>query len=204
MEATSKRGTTGYLHRSSLRSLLLRANLSSRSLSSEMLESILQSVEQADELMELPGSSSGQLTRKHCRQHLQLLDAWQICGLFLRLSISSLDITELFERFAVNQQMGEDEWLRFVRSEQLPCEGSSDPAASSVAAAPEADELVEARQRFERESSLVHESIAFGPSHFAAQLLNPRNQAVAPARSSHASELLREPLAQYFIACSHK
>jgi hypothetical protein len=174
MAATSARGATGRLHRSELRSLLRRANASAR-ISNVLIEEALESVEESEQQMELPQWLT--VARLKHERAQQLLDTRQVAGLLLRMCTSSKRITELFNTFASNGQIGIAEWRNFVRSEQVSMvDGNlSDNEEAEVAKAQE----VLARVGSMR-AELHNDQAMLTELQFQLLILDKRNEASAP------------------------
>jgi hypothetical protein len=234
MAATSERGATGFLRRSELRSLLLRANAGSDVPSTE-IDAALRSVEEDRERLAAPewltrGSSrydseraSGgreQSRRSDGEDGPRRLNAWQVMGLLLRLSLSSQEITSVFNRIAIDGEIDLEGWLTFVRTEQAAIEqaivdddglsvdiydGLSVSTYDNDASPKEQSEMTEAREVFERAASAVGSQSTRGLSllQFTLQLLSQHNDVVAPARDPDTNNDLAEPLSHYWMATSH-
>ena len=121
-------------------------------------------------------------------------NARRVTELLLRLSTSSRQITELFERYAVNGQMGTEEWLSFVRTEQH--ETTTRQSAFAHAGVSE-----------------LHADPVFDKLQFTLLLLRPQNDAVVAVRRNGTTEGVpnpkdfqvdeKRPLTHYWTACSH-
>jgi len=198
MAATSDRGATGFLRRSELRSVLVRANASARLSVAEVEEPLRLAKKEEQELpnwLVVPPEGSFRQGRSRNTKASELLNVHQVAGMLQRLSTTTKALTALFNKYAVDGRIGSAEWLRFVSDEQL-----RDGEAGVV------DELVEsqlstAKEHFESASST-------GPAgldalQFALQLLNSKNDAALPVREADAMHDLDEPLAHYWCATSH-
>eukprot|EP00966_Prymnesium_polylepis_P275675 6369394-Prymnesium_polylepis.1 len=183
MAATSQRGATGFLRQCELKALLRRAN-ASPGLSAEMLKDTLQAVESSDEMKRSVCPRSA-LTADQTAHPKRLLDAQLLMGLLLRLCTMSQSIAELFQRHAINGQMGVTEWLNFCRDAQLQDAGlevSARPGSPSICDAEDDEaELADAKQQFERAATnggTTADINKLDAAQFALHLLAPLNSAV--------------------------
>ena len=200
MAATSKRGATGFIRRTELRSLLVRANASARLTVTELDRALTAAQE---EQAELPQWLSTPLIAGNGRRHM--LNMHQITGLLVRLNTSSSAIQALFKKYATSGTMGVPDWLEFVSNEQMDQarqERSSHFRSSSSFEA----EVARAQRRFEPSGQAGGESggdRGFNELRFALQLLDAKNNAVSHLREAGAVDDLDEPLAQYWACTSH-
>jgi hypothetical protein len=201
MAATSSRGASGFLHRSELRFLLICAN-ASVSLSPTAMNEALESTKRS--LLGLPAW----LRIAGSQRRNKVLDARQLTGFLVRLCTSSGAIADLFNTYAVDLdgRMNLTEWLGFVCSEQLARLKDRD-AAAQYSLYVEQDEIVlaAAREHFDlaRRAGRLRET-GFDRLHFQFELLSQRNLAEASDHDPAESQYLNEPLAMYWMACSHK
>jgi len=213
MSATGNRGQGALLPRSEIRSLLRCAN-ASITLHTAELERALQLVRDSEQQQHL---------WSRCKVAGRAFNARQVTHLLMRLTTSSGDISELFNRFAVDGCMGLAEWETFSVEHQLVLPndahsasrgGTASEAAvarfSSEQAGPETDAgLEQARAMFD--SAIATQTVAsqaegLGLLDFALLLLHPENDAVTPDQALSKKEsdnLVAQPLAHYWIACSH-
>jgi len=200
MAATTKRGRTGYLRETDLRSILRRANAGW--LSAEALDATLRLAEETELqmggtppwLQGLPakGRSSG-----------KQLDVRRVTGVLLRLCTSSRRIAALFERHSADGRMPMSGWLAFVRAEQL---GRREHEAGAATYHAEEEEVAQYSSAIflspaARSSPVSERTLSL--LQFSLILLSQENGAIAPARSPRAADDLGQPLAHYWIACSH-
>ena len=205
MAATSARGATGSLHRSELRSLMNRANTAGVSV--ERIEEAFRSVDVHEEQL---GTPLWLRPMRTCAsRETQLLNAQQIAGLLLQLSISSSAITDVFERYASDGQMNQSQWLGFWSEEQvllpagdgvgveMPEHWHMETSSSRPA---ETDYLFEVGTKTDLQTDAT-----IGVLQFTTELLNSHNNAVAPALAhAAAADEENEPFAHYWTASSHK
>ena len=93
-----------------------------------------------------------------------------------------------------------DQWLRFVRKEQLAPATFTSSRTTSSAGQMDDKQAAEADARRRFESSLAENgSQGISPLQFALQLLDAHNAAEAP----HAAQDLDQRLADYWTSCSH-
>ena len=224
MVATSRRGEAGVLRRSELGSLLKRANSSVR-LSDEKLAEAQHFIEGVEQHLDVPAWLRAP---RMGGDGDALLGVRTITGLLLWLCTYSTEIAGLFDHYAEKGQVGLDNWLDFVRAEQLGhCyvgqRGQSDsPPPWPTRFCAQAAELALAETRFRQATAA---GSAEAPTNnglkllqFALQLLSPQNDAVALASDSigtlgasdsgaaangDAHIPLNEPLSHYWTACSH-
>ena len=116
-----------------------------------------------------------------------MLSVRQAGSALFRLSLQLPAIGEDMERYGVGGRMSCEQWLQFVRSEQVDAEGGD-------------EEVGACERRFtgltdDREGALE----AVGPLQLALLLLCPENDAVGPPREHD----LSAPLAHYWGSCSH-
>ena len=213
MAATSRRGAAGYLCSAELRSLLTLANASPHIGATDLKKAVQQS-----ELLELPAwllpptAGSSRSTSRHSGgarppANQKMLNVRQVTHVLLQLCVLSREITELFERHAINCRMPLAQWLTFIRSEQLATgkgedEYRSPSSANDFSEADEA-ELAMAPQQFEQATSGLdlRTERALDPLNFGLHLLSPSNDAVAPARDATATSSLHTPDVQGPLAC---
>jgi hypothetical protein len=206
LAAMAKRGAAGVLRKSELRSLLRRANAST-SLSTKSLGERLDTFAQIEKRLGLPEwveAAQGSGTRRH-----ELLGVRQVTGLLLQLSTSSHEITELFDIYSTGGRMGWSEWNRYVRTEQLTTCG--DAGQADFLRLPDSDEdELDSRHRRAFERAIQRKNTdgqgdeELELLQFSLLLLSPQNGAVMPAREPNVNADMREPLAHYWTACSHK
>eukprot|EP00966_Prymnesium_polylepis_P182610 4230976-Prymnesium_polylepis.2 len=212
MAVTSERGAAGFLRRSELPTLMLRANASAR-LSTEQLEMIIDLVEES-EVKQLPKWMRSAAST-HGHQH-KLMNARQVIETLVRLSVHCIAISELFDRYATSGHIGEDEWMNFIQVEQIGFRDSRGELTAIAEEAVDATELQRAKNQFAdaigisgasgRISSWTDNHLqGFDCLQFALQLLDPRNDAVAPLvdRDQVDDSPQREPFAHYWVSCSH-
>mmetsp|Transcript_68515 Transcript_68515/g.205239 ORF Transcript_68515/g.205239 Transcript_68515/m.205239 type:complete len:636 (+) Transcript_68515:126-2033(+) len=195
---TSARGKAELL-RSDIRFVLLRANASSK-LGIEALKQALQTTEEEVRQLELPQW----LRAATVGRKLTHLNAYSIVLLLLQLCISTDRITELFDRYAVDGQMSQINWLSFIRLEQTPPERWQHDGLS-VEDTEEDDERISlAKRSFERASfAQAQTDKTLTQLGFAMQLLSPDNDATRVHRLKAKSDDHTAPLALYWTACSH-
>jgi len=212
MTSTSKHGASGFLPRSKLRSLLLRANANAY-LSKDALDGALQSgkaiLHHREQIQWLHAAPTG--------REQKLLNVQQIMGLLLELCALSPEIQTTFDRYSANGEMRLADWLAFVSANQVAPridEGEAGSSATQIGIATldsdadrtEAEELRDAQQWFESTCSNAPTSGgAVGAMQFALRLLSPQNDAMlADVADAHTLEQgLMQPLPQYWTACSH-
>mmetsp|Transcript_14795 Transcript_14795/g.39537 ORF Transcript_14795/g.39537 Transcript_14795/m.39537 type:complete len:1181 (+) Transcript_14795:3770-7312(+) len=220
MAATSKRGATGVLLRSELRSLMVCANASARMLSNEALEQVIESAEVSEQRL-VPAASKSTPGMGHQQT---LLNAQQACLVLLELSTSSQEISRLHNRYARADHglVDLDGWLSFTRTEQLAqfCGVSTTgPAETQLAEA----EMAWAERQYEAAvpgGSAADKLKGMGLLQFALELLGSHNDAVASPKSPTnepptsgrrptfssgwlPSGAMDMPLAQYWCSSSH-
>eukprot|EP00966_Prymnesium_polylepis_P105688 2447806-Prymnesium_polylepis.1 len=127
MATTSQRGATGFLPRLEFTALLRRANASAR-VSGSLVDETIQAMKEAEQQQQLPKWLCAASTRE--RQEQKQLNAWQVTNVMLGLCTSSRAIRDLFGCYANKGEMRLDEWLAFIRTEQLGL--SSDAQDESV------------------------------------------------------------------------
>jgi|EP00966_Prymnesium_polylepis_P214762 hypothetical protein len=206
MAVASKRGNTGVVRRSELRSLLRCANASA-ALSVAMIEETLQLVKQAEDELELPRWL--RVAPLRASSGAALLNAQHVTGLLIRLSTSSQHINDLFHSDAVNGRIELTAWLSFVQQSQLAVCGQEDEDRSPpLPSGSDEMELAKARVYFEwmcataggdplPESSL-------GLLQFSQLLLSTQtNNASSAVRERDTTDDLHKPLAQYWMDSSH-
>ena len=227
MAATSERGASGFLRHSELRSVLRHANASAN-LQLETLEATLRAVEESEQALALPKylrtQHEGHFGIGQWAHSEVLLNARQVTGLLLRLCTASPQITALFDRFSTQGTMSLAGWLQFVSTEQLssgqPEAGQAFSPSATASKLVERDDLEVARatQRFghavrpgivdstageQGDAEAEGGAAGLGLLQFALLLLDPANDAVAPAREASDEYDLNEPLSHYWIACTH-
>eukprot|EP00966_Prymnesium_polylepis_P179208 4148756-Prymnesium_polylepis.1 len=207
MAATNTRGAAGYLRKSEVGSLLLRANASPR-LSIAELDKAVTSVVDLEQQVGLPPWLRA--LRANGRQRGSLLDVWQVLGLLLQLCMASREITTTFNRFAPDGRMSMGHWLHFFSSEQEGGHrpnGEADSLVDGAAMDPNPDDettLTSARILFDQATASVeqHGNRNLDQTQFALLLLNPQNDALVPTQCSAATDD-QEPASHYWTACSH-
>jgi hypothetical protein len=200
------------VRRSRLPALLARANASAF-LSAAALNQALQSVEEAEQQLQLPWLKAATIGDDNQQK---MLDVRRLTRLLLLLSTDCGQIKILFDNYAQNDRMNLSGWLKFVSTEQLgltkddaQAAPSSEPAASASEGegdhlGPNEVELGSARRCFERLSSTTQDDIkVLGPLDFALALLDPQNDAVAASPQMSDKDELWAPLAHYWTASSH-
>ncbi|KAL1496398.1 hypothetical protein AB1Y20_016353 [Prymnesium parvum] len=177
MAGAADRGTTGYLRRADLRTLLRRANFAVRL---PELEAHLEASREA-ELVAADGKESW--------------SAVHVTMLLLRLSVQSKEISRLFHSYATQGDgMRLADWEEFVRVEQLGLFPGEEDGLQELAAE---------RERFEESAGGAKEA-ALSEMQFAMLLLGPRNRALPPPRDHLAADGYWDaPLSHYWTATSH-
>jgi len=193
MAATSRRGATGYLNRSEIRSLLRRANANAN-LAAEVIEMGIQYAEKNDKRTGIPQWLMA-TTAGHRGHQQMLLNARKITGMLLTLSTASQAINNLFSSHSKDEQLCAADWSQFVRTEQLAVSNQQLDDEQSR------EQLSIATAEFEH--AIESADAAVDRLQFALLLLGPQNDAVAPAADPAMSDSLREPFAHYWTACSH-
>jgi hypothetical protein len=198
--ATSTRGKSGILLRSELRILLRCANASAQ-LSNADVDACIEATRENSPQWLL--SAPPDPHRSNSR-----LNAQQITMMLLQLCTSTPVLIELFSRYACSGCMEIDEWLTFVRIEQLGLRGDrregSRAEASQVTLINEDDEmeLESTKEGFIKAQSDAHCS-GMTLMQFGLQLLHMQNDAVKPGGSLPSKKDLHQPLPHYWAATSH-
>jgi hypothetical protein len=201
------KGATGFLHRTELKSLLRRANASTRT-STFAIDAVLKAVDESEARLQLPPWLKAD-PAAHGHQHEAILNARQVTGLLLRLCTASQVISDLFDCHSVDGRFGLTNWLNFVRVNQLvPSDGNKSEAGALPPSEKEAAaELIRATRSFEHAVKSGGDDLSteqgFSPLQFALQLLDSHNNVVAPARATQNTEDLGERLTHYWTTCSH-
>jgi len=128
----------------------------------------------------------------------------------VQLSTSSSCITDLFNRSAPHGRMSFEEWLGFVRNEQLGSGlnldvGDGEHEHHHVESMTTQDELDTAHRQFDRSGSAkLRVDRDLNLTQFAQLLLSPENDAVASGGTRSSGDLsVCQPLTHYWTACSH-
>eukprot|EP00966_Prymnesium_polylepis_P086313 1998132-Prymnesium_polylepis.2 len=204
MAATSERGATGFLLKSELLALVVRANGSIR-LGLDALDETIRSFEEREQLLELPKWLKPSPAKE--QDHIKRMFGTRlVTGLLLKLCTSSDEIARLFDVNSNEKQFGITEWLAFVVEEQLPKRNSQGKSDSQVCPEYDEEELLIAREQFDHISTAkLRGDKQIDQLQFALQLLAPQNDAVAKAHvwGTEPDGLQLQPLAHYWTACSH-
>eukprot|EP00966_Prymnesium_polylepis_P318941 7366565-Prymnesium_polylepis.1 len=190
LAATSRRGRTGLLRPSELRSLARYANASSR-INGASLTQILSSVEQNEQLELPPWLQSAE-------SEPELLHARQMTQMLLVLCTQTPQLTALFQKYAIDGRVKGPEWLTFVHSEQLGA-ASNDGEAEQAHLSYDAFELDRAEQQLKNRN--FHRGLS--PLHFGLHILSPLNDAIVKPNEIHLPDA-HHPFSHYWNACSHK
>jgi len=182
MAATSERGATGSLMKAEFRALLRRANAST-ALAPTALVDFLQAASESEERLALPQwLSTATASGPH---QADVFNARQVTWFLLHVCTSSPHVAEVFARYARDNELGKDDWRSFIHAEQLSQDGKEQTTI---------DQAMLDYDALGRPMRLLD---------FALRLLSVENNAIAPAREPDKVEHLQQPLAQYWIACSH-
>jgi hypothetical protein len=204
MKAASRQGVTGSILRSAVSFVLRRANASA-TLGMGAIDLAVCSAKESEQLLELPQC----LRAEHMRSS-RVLHAPQVVELLVQLSTSSSCITDLFNRSAPHGRMSFEEWLGFVRNEQLGSGmnldvGDGEHEHHHVESMTTQDELDTAHRQFDRSGSAkLRVDRDLNLTQFAQLLLSPENDAVASGGTRSSGDLsVCQPLTHYWTACSH-
>jgi len=189
------------LHRRDLRPLLGRANASPR-LGSSIVKEFLQAGEESLQQLNLTPWLVAALSGS-AGERQKLLSGWQITGLLARLCTPSHAMTTVFKRYATDGRMDVEQWLTFVRKEQLSHEAQS---LQSQVGKEAANSLALERYKHQFEHATHAERAHLGTDRtlsllqFSLQLLHSDSDAVSPLDGQHLKD---DPLAHYWTPCSH-
>jgi len=222
MAATNGHAGTVTIRRSHLRALLRYANASA-SLSTVALDGTLALVN--EQLLKLPpwlrAAPGG-------AQRLKVLSVQQVPGLLLQLSCAtSKDTAPLFRTYASQEGLVNADWLKFVRLEQLGFGDARETEQFVLRRAEgyskdqfEDDEasLARAHESFERAvkfgsgrllasscspNLMAKEHYSLDLLQFSLELLNARNNALAPVGHVNRADDTIERIAHYWTSASH-
>eukprot|EP00966_Prymnesium_polylepis_P063715 1477597-Prymnesium_polylepis.1 len=210
MAATSWLGTTGYLLRSELASLMRCANVGRGIITTEMIDEVTTSLRGDEEQLGL--AKWLRMVAVDSDRRPTRLSARYIVGLLLYLCNAPQHVSGLYRRYAIDGKLSLGGWLDFVRNEQmLSNQPVSEVVPSAMLSQPpssgDTDELANAKQHFETTAANSRGNSDSGVSlsllDFSVMLLSPQNNAVGCVQEDIRSNLT-QAFGAYWTPATHK